>query len=77
MNKKGTNNFAQSFRKAAPYLSSIYALMASIGIFGYVGYWADTRYETRPIFLLIGLFLGLGIGFYQFYKVLMKQEDQE
>jgi ATP synthase protein I len=77
MSRKGLNDFSQSFRKAGPYLGSIYSLMASIGIFGYIGYWIDTKYETRPLFLLIGLFLGLGIGFYQFYKVLMRQEKQE
>jgi F0F1-type ATP synthase assembly protein I len=67
---------SNSFRKAAPYLSSVYTFMASIGLFGYVGYWADKNYETKPWFLLIGLFFGLGIGFYQFYKVLMREEKR-
>jgi F0F1-type ATP synthase assembly protein I len=76
-NLKGFDDFAKSFRKAAPYLNSVYAFMASIGIFGYMGYWADAKFETRPLLLLIGLFIGLGIGFYQFYRVLMKQEERE
>ena len=27
-----------------------------------VGYWADTRLGTVPLFILIGLFVGMGIG---------------
>lgn len=27
-----------------------------------VGYWADTRLGTVPLFVLVGLFAGMGIG---------------
>ena len=71
-----TDDSAKSFRKAAPYLSSVYTFMASIGIFGYLGYWVDKKFETKPWLLLVGLFFGLGIGFYQFYKVLIQEEKR-
>jgi len=32
--------------------------LAGVGL----GYWADTRLGTVPIFVLIGLFVGMGIG---------------
>ena len=70
------DDIVKSFRKAAPYISSIYAFMVSIGIFGYAGYWADNKFETKPWFMLVGLLFGLGIGFYQFYKVLMREEKR-
>jgi ATP synthase protein I len=27
-----------------------------------VGYWADTQLKTLPVFVIIGLFAGLGLG---------------
>lgn len=32
--------------------------LAGVGL----GYWADTRLGTVPVFVLIGLFVGMGIG---------------
>jgi F0F1-type ATP synthase assembly protein I len=32
--------------------------LAGVGI----GYWADTRLGTVPLFVLVGLFVGMGIG---------------
>jgi len=32
--------------------------LAGVGL----GYWADTRLGTVPLFILIGLFVGMGIG---------------
>ncbi len=32
--------------------------LAGVGL----GYWADTRLGTVPLFVLIGLFAGMGIG---------------
>lgn len=32
--------------------------LAGVGL----GYWADTRLGTVPVFVLIGLFIGMGIG---------------
>lgn len=71
------DDFVSSFRKAAPYLNSVYTFMASIGLFGYAGYWIDKKFASKPLFLLIGLFCGMGIGFYQFYRVLMAEEKRD
>jgi F0F1-type ATP synthase assembly protein I len=75
--RRGSDDFGKSFRKAAPYLNSIYTFMASIALFGFLGYLADKKFASKPWLMLIGLFLGLGIGFYQFYKVLIREEKQE
>lgn len=32
--------------------------LAGVGL----GYWADTRLGTVPIFVLVGLFAGMGVG---------------
>jgi F0F1-type ATP synthase assembly protein I len=76
-NRKGFDDFSKSFRKAIPYLNSIYTFMASIALFGFLGYWADKKFTSKPWLLIFGLLMGLGFGFYQFYKVLMRQEERE
>ena len=35
-----------------------------------VGYWADTRLGTIPIFVLIGFFVGAGIGALAIYRLI-------
>lgn len=39
-----------------------------LGLYG--GWWLDRRLGTFPVFLLIGVFLGVGIGFYSLWKEL-------
>jgi F0F1-type ATP synthase assembly protein I len=33
------------------------------------GYWLDSRFGTRPVFLLLGAALGVGAALYHFFKV--------
>ncbi len=35
---------------------------ATIGVFAFLGYWADGRLGTTPWLLLVGVFLGFGLG---------------
>ena len=35
---------------------------ATIGLFAWFGYWADGRWGTGPWLLLVGVFLGFGLG---------------
>ena len=34
------------------------------------GYWLDGRFDTRPVFLLLGGTLALAAGLYHFFKTL-------
>jgi ATP synthase protein I len=55
-------------------------LTLSILLFLYAGQWLDRRLETAPVFLIIGVFVGAGAGFYAIYRKLMgdlKREEQE
>lgn len=35
------------------------------------GLWLDTRFSTRPIFLILGLLLGIVVAFYGVYRMLL------
>lgn len=45
-------------------------LQFAIGIvlFLYAGKWVDSRLGTAPAFLIIGVFLGAGLTFYNLYR---------
>ncbi len=45
-------------------------LAITLLIFVYGGYKLDSHYHTEPLFVVIGLVLGMGAGFYNLYKEL-------
>jgi ATP synthase protein I len=68
------------FGAAGEYAGLGLQLTLSILLFLYAGQWLDRRLETAPVFLIIGVFVGAGAGFYAIYRKLMgdlKREEQE
>jgi F0F1-type ATP synthase assembly protein I len=65
-----------AFAKAGPYLNIGYFLMAAMILFGYIGYKIDQWARTGFLFLLCGLFLALGLSFYNMYKVLSQLNNK-
>jgi len=55
-------------REAAPFLGlgTTLAVTVLAGLGG--GYWLDGRLGTRPVFVLVGGILGLGVALYEFFK---------
>ena len=50
-------------------------LVVTVVLLTYGGYWLDDRLGTLPVFVLIGVFLGMAVGFYNvFRRVLPKKE---
>ena len=45
---------------------------ATILIFTFAGVWADKRFGTSPWFVLIGVFVGAGGGFYSMYRLVTR-----
>ena len=62
---------AESYRKAGPYLGASWSLIGSVGVWTGVGWWLDGKLATRPWLLVTGAVLGMGMGFYSFFKQLM------
>lgn len=48
-------------------------LVLLLGVYG--GHWLDQRFGTSPVFLLLGIFLGVGAGFYNLWSELSKLNE--
>ena len=68
----GEEGVASSYRKAGPYIDASWQLAGSIGLCTLAGWWLDKKLSTSPWLLVGGALLGIGLGFYQFFKILMK-----
>ena len=66
--------FSQAYRKAMPYVNGFYVLAAAVALIGWLGWIVDANLNTKPVFFLIGLFVGMFTGFYNMFKLLKKLE---
>jgi len=62
-----------SLRSAGPVAAASYALIGGILLLGGLGYAADTWFNTAPWLLLIGLLLGIVVGFYELARIVWRR----
>lgn len=62
---------ATSYRKAAPYLDASWQLSGSVAFWTLAGWFLDKWLKTAPWLLVGGAVLGMGLGFYLFFRALM------
>src|SRR5881398_367775 len=66
----GSGDVASSYRKAGPYLDASWQLTGSVALWVVIGYFLDRWLHTAPWLLVTGSVLGMGVGFYLFFKAL-------
>lgn len=49
-----------------------WVFLATMGLCVFGGLWVDKRFDTAPLFILIGVFLGFAASGYSFYQTLRK-----
>ena len=52
-------------------------MVSSIILFFMVGLYLDKKLHTKGIFMILGVFIGLGFGFFFVYKVIMKLDSED
>jgi F0F1-type ATP synthase assembly protein I len=67
----GEEDAAESYRRAGPYLDASWQLIGSVALWTAVGWFADSKLQTRPWLLVSGAVVGTGLGFYLFFKSLL------
>jgi F0F1-type ATP synthase assembly protein I len=63
-------------KQSGPAMGASYTLIGSILILGALGYFIDKWQDTSPLFLLIGLILGIIVGFYEIAKVIWAKPNK-
>ena len=76
---KGQINIVENFKsfqnivkQSGPAAAASYGLIASILIFTYFGWIIDRKIDSSPFAIIIGMILGMIIGFYHLIKVVSK-----
>ena len=65
-------SFQNIVKQSGPAAAASYGLIASILIFTYFGWMIDREIDSSPFAILIGMLLGIIIGFYHLIKVVGK-----
>jgi F0F1-type ATP synthase assembly protein I len=63
----------ENLRRSGPAVAAGYTLMASLALFGGIGYALDAWRGTSPAFLLVGLLLGIVVGFVELAKIVFRK----
>lgn len=68
---------SKAYQELGPYLGIGIQFMLSLFLCIILGYWLDDRYETSPLFILIGVFLGMFAGFYNLFKTVSRLDKKD
>lgn len=58
-NEKFSEHFGQSVRAMSDYIGIGLQIAVSFALFVLGGYWLDAHFKTSPLFLLVGVLLGM------------------
>ncbi len=74
---KEEKNKNRIFIEVAPYMNLSWQMLITIGLFILLGWWLDGKFETKPILILVGAFLGIALAFYNFFRTISELEKKE
>ena len=72
----GPSDRTQIYRQVGPYLGIGIEFVAAILLCLFAGRWLDEKFDTNPIFMLIGAFVGAAAGFYNFIRTVLKLQKK-
>ena len=69
----GKSSMLEVMRAVRPYMDIGVTFVVTAGGGAWLGYWADQRWGTAPWLLLVGAVLGIAVGFYHFFAVVLRK----
>jgi F0F1-type ATP synthase assembly protein I len=70
---ESATQFQRNLRNSARYAAASYTLIGAIVVLGALGYFADDWFGTDPWLLLLGLLLGIVVGFYELARLVWRR----
>ncbi|MGQ4807095.1 hypothetical protein NKDENANG_00437 [Candidatus Entotheonellaceae bacterium PAL068K] len=67
------SSWPEVMRGLGPYMNIGWIFVVSIGLGVCGGYIADAKFGTEPWLFLLGAFMGMAIGFYNFFLVVLRK----
>ena len=78
-NKNGLDFFQsleylqKTIKHSASASTASYGLITSILLFTYIGWYIDSKYDSSPIAMVVGILVGLILGFYHLFKIMQSK----
>ena len=72
--RKSLESFQKIIKQAGPAASASYGLVASILLFTFIGWYIDSNNDTSPFWVIVGIFIGILVGFYQLIKTMTSKK---
>ena len=69
----GKASMKEGLKAVGPYLDLGVTFVVAIGGGAWLGHWADQHWGTAPWLLLVGAILGIVVGFYHFFSVVLRK----
>ncbi|MDQ1265518.1 MAG: synthase protein [Bacteroidota bacterium] len=66
-----------AYKEVAPFLSLGWQLIIPILLGFFAGRWLDGSYGTAPLWTLILAFIGIVIGFYNFFRIVLSIDNHK
>jgi F0F1-type ATP synthase assembly protein I len=70
---KSLHQFQRFVRQSGAAAGAAYTLMGAILFLGTLGFFLDQYFQSSPLWLLLGLGLGIVVGFYELAKTVFKK----
>jgi F0F1-type ATP synthase assembly protein I len=67
------SRLTEGLKAVGPYLDLGVTFVVAIGGGAWLGHWADQQWGTDPWLLLVGAILGIVVGFYHFFSVVLRK----
>jgi F0F1-type ATP synthase assembly protein I len=69
----GKSRMVEGLKAVGPYLDLGVTFAVAIVGGAWLGHWADQHWGTSPWLLLVGAILGIVVGFYHFFSVVLRK----
>jgi F0F1-type ATP synthase assembly protein I len=69
---KDQTDLSQTYKEIAPYIGLGMQLAVTVTAMVFLGIWLDGMFSTKPVLTVIGAFLGIFAGMYNFIKSVTK-----